>query len=140
MLRAMKSDSIFRQHLYVLALCLAPALAVSTALASCSSMPDCKAPANATSAECSIINALIDCTSADANPAAVQQVEADIAAKNWADLELLAVKYGACVVAEAFSGHFDPQKKLPAELETQYAVLRNKIWPGKGVKTKGGTL
>lgn len=131
--------------LYLIAFCLLPAVLAGGILSSCSTLPDCKDPKTALSADCTVIIAVIECAKAS-DPATLAEVEADIANKNWPDLELLAIKYGACVIAEAFSKHVTPttlaaaKPGLPDELAVQYAVLRAKFWPGRSIKTSGGVL
>lgn len=122
----------------------------------CHSPLDCADPANASSAECNVINAVIDCAGADASAAVKAEIATDITTKNWGDLEILGLKYGGCVVAEVFADYIGgastgsgsaaaavalkPGAPTADEAKAQYAALRVKLWPGKKFKTKSGAL
>ncbi|HVN42410.1 MAG TPA: hypothetical protein VMT50_06465 [Steroidobacteraceae bacterium] len=120
---------------------------------------DCKSPQNAASAECTVLGDLVDCAKA-LEPAVVTAAKADLeAAIGGADLgalpaaveaqlEDLAVKYGGCVIAQVFAGYIAPGSLVvsggvhftAAAARTEFAVLRNRLWPGRSFKTPGGTL
>jgi hypothetical protein len=143
---------------FVIALCL-----FLLAIAGCGAATDCTKPENASSAKCTVINSVLQCTGA-VLPAAEASASKDLndllAKARGADgtvdlstvetqLEDLGIKYGGCVMADLFS-RFTSGKVgasptggpnlAPETAKQEFNLLRARLWPGRAFQTEGGQL
>ena len=147
------------------------ALLVLLAQLSCTSTTaTCQDPKNASSVECVVVGAVVDCTGVSSLASAVAVVgpivdnllSAAIQADGtiaWAGIEpqlvTLGLQYGMCVIAEIWNNYVNgvPPRGIgsgsalvaharivPTDLAAEFDRIRAKVAPGRKFKTARGTL
>jgi hypothetical protein len=132
------------------------------ALSSCGAAASCQDPKNASSAECAIVDAAVDCTGVSSLPTAVATVEPIVvkllaSAKqadgsiNWAGIEGqlvdIALQYGPCVLANVWTNLMGSgahavevagAKLAPDDLKKEFDRIRARVAPGRTFNVGAG--
>jgi hypothetical protein len=110
------------KRLFALAL-LGALVSVALTPLACKTSTSCSDPKNAASAQCNVLNALVDCTGVKTLDATIAEVAPAVISLigtarnadgsiNWPSIEptliQLAWKYGMCVIAEIWNDYFGP--------------------------------